>query len=249
MRSDAIPSTTSYSQTNEVLTESANETRDSPDGSIDKGKEEEKVHVRAVVHNQLDSVEPHPPSVVEKAGESEDSLSPKSDVSCKNGVQDDKTVATDKVDATSSAKVDSDVDPVTQTKAKTESGGMELNTGSIDALVDVDDTKIAEVSSIAESTVCITVESALIEGKEERQQSQEASEKREGEERDEEKAPVPPPRRKRKKKMNKQPSLENLVDVSMTEKERKERLRERERERERLVPMVVVPYFKRNVGK
>ena len=218
MRSDAELSTNS-SQANEVLRESAKETRDSPCGDKDKNKEE------VVVHDQLDNVEPHPPSMVEntsdKARETEDSSSPKSDISCENGVPDDKLKSTtDKVDATSSAKVDSDMALVTQTGAKIESSGMESNTCSNEADVDVD-AKIAEVSTISESTVCITVESAFIERKEERQQSQEATEKREGEERDEEKAPVPPPRRKRKKKMNKQPSLENLVDVSVAERERR----------------------------
>ena len=250
MRSNAEPSTNS-SQTNTVLRESTKETRGLSDGENGEDKE------RVVVHDQLDNVEqPRPPSAgtSDKVGETEGSLSPsKPDISSKDGASDDKTstAATDKVDATSSANMDSEMALVTQTEAKIESSGMELNTGSSD--VDID-AKIAEVSTIAESTVCITVESTVVERKEEHKQSQEASDKREGEKEDEEKAPVPPPRRKRKKKMNKQPSLENLVDVSVVERERgRETERgkkgiERERERD-LGPMVVMPYSKRNVNK
>ena len=214
VRSNADPSTTS-SLTNSVLKESTKGIKDLSDG--EKGEEE------VTVHDQLDNVEqPRPPSAgtSDKIGETEDSLSPpKLDISSKDGASDDKTstAATNKVDTTSSANVDSEMALVAQTETKIESSGMELNTGSSD--VDID-AKIAEVSTIAESTVCITVDSTLVERKEERKQSQEASEKGEGEKaRDEEKAPVPPPRRKRKKKMNKQPSLENLVDVSVVERE------------------------------
>ena len=218
VRSNADPSTNS-SLTNSVSKESTKETKDLSNG--EKGEEE------VTVHDQLDNVEqPRPPSAgtSDKVGETEDSLSPpKSDISSKDGVSDEKTSTAATDNTTSSANVDSEMALVAQTGTKIESSGMELNTGSSD--VDID-AKIAEVSTIAESTVCITVDSTLVERKEERKQSQEASEKGEGEKAgDEEKAPVPPPRRKRKKKMNKQPSLENLVDVSVKE-------RERERERD-----------------
>ena len=218
VRSNVDPATNS-SQANKILKELVKE-RDSP--NEDKDRED------IVIHDQLDSVEPHSPITVEdtsdKARESVDTT-PKTDISCKNGTPEDKFTS-DEAGLTSSAKSDSDVASVPQKEAKIESSGMELNTGISDANVDID-AKLAEVSTIAESTVFTTVENTFIEGKEESQQSQEASEKKEGDKRDEEKAPVPPPRRKRKKKMNKQPSLENLVDVSVTERGRRERERGR----------------------
>ena len=217
--SDTEPPNNS-SQTEAIVRDLVKE-RDSPDI---KGEDKKEV----IVHDHLDSVEPHPPAKVEdrdeKDRESEDPLSPKPDLTRENGVPEE--IITSENDAASSIKLKADVVSV----SKLESSGMELNTGSDDVEGNVD--TIAEVSTTAETTVCTTVESTLVERKEEHSQNQEVADKREGEERDEEKAPVPPPRRKRKKKMNKQPSLENLVDVSVEGSGRASQNRERERERD-----------------
>ena len=156
------------------------------------------------------------------------------------------------------AALNGDVASKSHDQTKSESVAVEVHTGSGDSTKDVclGDAKITAVQealSTGDTTgtelgSTVVVDGRVVEKEEggERSQTLKKTEGK-GEEKSEEKFPVPPPRRKRKNKkmMNKQPSLENLREVSMTSERERESVcvslslcvcvteRERERGRER----------------
>ena len=159
----------------------------------------------------------------------------------------------DSIVATSSTDASSDV-ALTRShdKIKSESIDLKLNTDISDVNVHVDSNgeRITErlerennqtaINTIIDESRQFSVEKEegnqrqlVVVGKRKKEREQEEKQEKGLEEvRDEEKAPVPPPRRKRKKKLlNKPPSLENLVDVSVALM--MERWGEREREGDR----------------
>ena len=198
-------------------------------------------HDTDIVHHRDNTVEPHPPSspTAEEKKHSETpqveplthSPTSKAEDTEERRSPEEAVLEANEIQAHSAAGLNGDVASKSHDQTKSESLAVELHTDSGGTIKDVclGDTKITvvpepEVSSIGD-TVSETSRTAVVEGRVVELEKEEGGKKSqalkrsevEGKESSEEKFPVPPPRRKRKnKKMNKQPSLENLREVSMT---------------------------------
>ena len=193
-----------------------------------------------IIHHLDNNIEPHPPTtvehhtnipIVEPSSMTEDTQknrSPEEAILEKEiDLEKENEVHIHRTDALNDGVASTSHD---QTKSK--SRAVELHTGSSDVVEDVylDSVKttVAPVSSTGDTvakTESATVESRVVEKKDSvvekddggKNQALKKKAATDEEEKSEEKIPVPPPRRKRKHKkmMNKQPSLENLRDVSI----------------------------------